>query len=73
MPYSPRAEKVMNTTRYSASHAHGFELWKYDHGGKPLFLNRFSEQGMGQRFLFVDKTGSGDYYLESSNLIQGDE
>ncbi len=73
MPSSLFAAKNLNSRRYSASHNFAFELWKYDNGGRPLFVNRYSRKGMGQRFLFVDRTGTGDYYLESSNLIQGEE
>lgn len=73
MPSSLFAEKSVNIRRYTASYNYGFELWKYDNGGKPLFVNRFSRKGMGQRFLFVDRTGSGDFFLESSNLVQGEE
>ncbi len=73
MPFSYLADRNRAVRRYSASHNYGFELWKYDNGGKPLFLNQYSQKGMGQRFLFVDRTGTGDYFLESSNLVQGDE
>jgi hypothetical protein len=38
-----------------------------------LFVNRLSNKGMGQRFLFVDRTGTGAYEIASSNVIQGDE
>lgn len=73
MPSSLFAQKNLNTRRYTARHTFGFELWKYDNGGRPLFVNRFSRKGMGQRFLFVDRNGTGDYFLESSNLIEGEE
>jgi GWxTD domain-containing protein len=73
MPYSRRSEAQRRTVVGSATHHYPFELWKYDDGGKPLFTNRFSEKGWGQRFLFIDRTGSGDYALESSNVLQGEE
>ena len=64
---------AVQTTSSTASHNYPFELWKYDDGGKPLFVNRFSDRGFGQRFLFVDRTGAGHYSLESSNVLQGEE
>jgi GWxTD domain-containing protein len=73
MPYSRNAERDRTTAAYSASHHFPFELWKYDNGGNPLFVNRFSDRGMGQRFLFIDRTGSGEYELESSNVLQVEE
>jgi GWxTD domain-containing protein len=72
-PYSHRAETQRVTSQQTAAHSFGFELWEYDNGGNSLWPNRFSASGMGQRFLFVDRTGSGDYFLESSNVIQGEE
>jgi GWxTD domain-containing protein len=73
MPYSRRSEVQRRGAVGSASHSYAFELWKYDDGGNSLFVNRFSDKGFGQRFLFVDRTGSGDYSLESSNILQGEE
>lgn len=73
MPYSQRAETQRESAAASPTHGFGFELWKYDALGKPLFDNRFSRSSMGTRFLFVDRTGSGHYSLESSNVIQGEE
>ncbi len=73
MPYSERAQKQITNRANSAVHSFGFELWKYDRNGYPLFENQFSRSSMGARFLFLDRTGSGDFYLESSNLIQGEE
>ncbi len=73
MPYSHSAERDRSTIVYSASHNFPFELWKYDNGGNPLFPNRFANKGMGQRFLFIDQTGNGEYTLESSNVLQMEE
>lgn len=73
MPYSQSAEQDRMSMVYSASHNYPFELWKYDNGGSPLFPNRFANRGMGQRFLFIDQTGLGEYKLESSNLMRMDE
>lgn len=73
MPYSERASAQIQFRSRSAVHNFSFELWKYDRNGKPLFDNRFSRSSMGARFLFLDRSGSGDYYLESSNTIQGEE
>jgi len=73
MPYSERALSQIESRANSATHSFGFELWKYDQNGSPLYENQFSRNSMGARFLFLDRTGSGDFYLESSNLIQGEE
>jgi GWxTD domain-containing protein len=73
MPYSYRADKQRETRAASPTQNFGFELWKYDGRGYPLFPNRFSRSSMGSRFLFVDRTGAGDYRLESSNVVQGEE
>lgn len=73
MPYSRRAEAQRQTQVYSPTHNYAFELWKYDDTGNTLFPNKFTWKGMGQRFLFVDQNGTGDYRLESSNVMQGEE
>ncbi len=73
MPFSRRSEAQRQQQIYSPSHNFAFELWKYDVVGNTLFPNKFSGKGMGQRFLFVDRTGSGQYSLESSNILQGEE
>jgi GWxTD domain-containing protein len=73
MPYSRRAQAQREAAVGSPSHGFGFELWKYDNLGKALFDNRFSRSSMGTRFLFVDRTGAGHYFLESSNVMQGEE
>ncbi len=70
---SRAAERDRHAMQFRAGQNHGFEMWRYDRGGKPLFVNRLSHKGMGQRFLFVDATGTGDYQLESSNVVQADE
>lgn len=73
MPYSERAADRINMRGGSASRNFGFELWKYNGNGRPLYPNQYSRSSMGSRFLFVDRTGSGDFYLESSNTLQGEE
>lgn len=72
MPYSELAANKIDMRTGSAAHLHAFELWKYDRNGSPLFPNVYSRSSMGSRFLFVDRTGSGDYILESSNTVQGE-
>lgn len=72
-PWSHRAENQRAISQQSSTHLQGFELWEYDNGGKPLWESRFSRSGMGQRFLFVDRNGTGEFYLESSNIVQGEE
>ena len=74
MPWSGRAEQIRSTqSQYRSTHLNAFEYWKYDRGGRPLWESRFSSTGMGQRFLFVDRTGAGEYMIESSNILQGEE
>ncbi|MFT5315147.1 MAG: GWxTD domain-containing protein, partial [Candidatus Krumholzibacteriia bacterium] len=58
---------------FSASHNFPFEFWEYDRGGSPLFPTQYSQKGMGQRFLFIDQLGTGEYSLDSSNVVQPDE
>jgi len=72
-PGSLKAERERVRMLYRSAGDMSFELWKYDRGGKPLFTNRLAGTGMGQRFLFVDRTGTGLYAIESSNVIQGDD
>lgn len=72
MPFSRQAEIERQAQQGSPSRDFGFELWKYDSGGRVLFPNRFSMGSMGARFLFVDRSGAGQFVLESSNLIRGD-
>lgn len=72
-PISIQSERERKAALYQAGQNSGFELWKYDNGGKPLFVNRLSNRGMGQRFLFVDRFGTGEYQIESSNVIRGDD
>lgn len=72
-PVSRSAERDRTEMMHRAGRDHGFELWKYDNGGKPLFVSRLSGKGMGQRFLFVDADGTGNYRLESSNIVSAEE
>ena len=47
-----------------------FELWIYDGGGEPLLKqDMIMEQGIGMRFIFVDREGFGRYKLESSSTM----
>lgn len=71
-PVSRSAERDRLKMLYKAGQNFGFELWEYDNGGNPLFMNRLSNRGMGQRFLFVDRDGTGEYRIESSNIIEGE-
>lgn len=74
VPPSSKAENIRTTqSLYRSTHMNAFEFWKYERGGSPLWESRFSNTGMGQRFLFVDRTGAGDYMIESSNLLQGED
>jgi hypothetical protein len=74
MPWSSRAEQIRNQMQYRSSHLNAFEYWEYDRGGRPLWNSRFSGTGgLGQRFLFVDRNGAGEYVIESSNIVHGEE
>ena len=66
MPYSYLADKDIRANK-TAADTRTFQLWRYDDGGDQLFLNSYSGQGGGLRFLFVDKTGDGRYVLDSDN------
>ena len=55
------------------AHNQPFEFWSYDSGGKPLFDSWLSGRGMGQRFLFIDHKGTGEYQLDSSNVLRPEE
>ena len=72
-PWSHRAENQRAISQQKSSHLQGFELWEYNNGGRPLWESRFANTGMGQRFLFVDRNGTGEFFLESSNVVQGEE
>lgn len=72
-PLSHGAERDRTSKFFSAQHNFPFEYWEYDMGGDPLFPSQYSQKGMGQRFLFIDQTGTGEYALDSSNVIQADE
>lgn len=48
----------------------GFELWEYNHAGRQIFPNRYSGQNLGLRFLFVDRSGTGVWSLESTNAVK---
>ncbi len=73
MPYSNLAATRIQARANTPSHNFAFELWKYDRNGRQLYDNQFSMSTMGTRFLFLDRSGSGDYFLESSNAVQGEE
>lgn len=72
MPYSYLADKNIKA-KITAPDTRRFELWRYDDGGEQLFLNSYTGQGHGLRFLFLDKTGRGDYVLDLDNTrLMGD-
>ncbi len=48
----------------------GFELWEYNHAGRQLFPNRYSGQGLGMRFLLVDRFGVGVWMLDSTSVLK---
>ena len=73
MPYSEKANRQIQLSQGSATSQFGFELWRYQQGGQPLFPNIYSADALGKRFLFVDRTGTGKYELRTTNTFQGDD
>lgn len=72
MPYSYMADKEI-VAKVAAVDTRSFELWRYDDAGYGLFLNSYTGMSGGLRFLFLDKTGKGDYVLDSDNArFKGD-
>ncbi len=72
MPYSYMADKNIKA-KVTAPDTRRYELWRYDDGGTQLFLNSYSGQGQGLRFLFLDKNGRGDFVMDSDNTrLMGD-
>lgn len=67
MPHTHQSRREIAARRRNIGRMQSFELWKYNHAGHSLFPNQFSQQSLGLRFLFVDRTGTGSYVLESSN------
>jgi len=77
-PFSPNSagravERDRMIVANKPAHNQPFEFWSYDSGGKPLFASWLSDRGMGQRFLFIDHRGIGDYELNSSNVLRPEE
>jgi len=66
LPYSYLADQNIRSKALRPDTA-VFELWRYDDGGTQLFPNTYSGQGHGLRFLFLDKTGHGQYVLDADN------
>jgi GWxTD domain-containing protein len=73
MDYSYRVHREIDAKRREVGRNMAFELWKYHHAGDQLFPNLYSNQALGLNFLFVDRTGTGQYVLESTNTTGLDE
>lgn len=72
MPYSYLGEVNIRSKKTTAD-SRVFQLWRYDHSGEQLFPNRYSGLTGGLRFLFVDRTGLGDFVLDATNTtLMGD-
>jgi len=67
---SRQSRREVAAMRHGTGRNKGFELWEYDHAGDQLFPNQYSDRTLGLRFLFLDKTGSGFYVLESTNAFE---
>ena len=66
MPYSYMAD-VNIRAKKTAADVRVFQLWHYDHSGHQLFPNIYSGWTGGLRFLFVDRSGRGDFVLDATN------
>jgi GWxTD domain-containing protein len=64
---SQQAAREIDSKRQTVEREKAFELWRYNHAGRQLFANIYSSQTLGLHFLFVDRTGTGTYVLESTN------
>jgi len=73
MPYSRLGAQDILANRTSGARYNAYELWRYLNAGQQLFENQYTGGSMGLRFLFVDKTGSGQYVLNSSNAFMQDD
>jgi GWxTD domain-containing protein len=69
MPDNYTSRQELAAVRQTVGRDKAFQLWKYDHTGQQLFPNKFSGQSLGVNFLFVDRTGTGHYVLETSNAF----
>jgi GWxTD domain-containing protein len=66
LPYSYLADQNIKR-KVNSPDSRVFELWRYEDGGDQIFPNSYTGQGQGLRFLFLDKTGAGDFVLDSDN------
>jgi hypothetical protein len=62
-----QALREISSRRQTVEREKAFELWRYNHAGRQLFPNVYTSQNLGLSFLFVDRTGTGTYVLETSN------
>jgi GWxTD domain-containing protein len=68
LEYSRESRQEVLSRRREIGRDKSFELWRYDHQGRPLFPSPYSKEQLGMRFLFVDRNGNGRYYLETTNV-----
>jgi GWxTD domain-containing protein len=66
---SKQSARELAATLQGTRKEKGYELWVYDNAGRSLFPHPYSHQSLGLRFLFVDRTGTGVWILESTNAV----
>jgi hypothetical protein len=69
MSVTHQSRRELADKRRQVGREQAFQLWKYDHNGDQIFPNKFSGQSLGMNFLFVDRTGTGSFILESTNAF----
>ena len=67
MPLTRQSQRDIQIARQGVVGEKAFELWIYNHDGWQLFPNEYSGKFLGLRFLFVDRSGSGNWRLQSTN------
>jgi len=67
VPHTYMGDIIASSSRMS-DNSRSFLLWRYDEAGEQLFRNSYSGRSGGLRFLFIDRTGLGDYKLDATNV-----
>lgn len=66
VPHTYIGDLIAASSRLS-DNTRSFVLWRYDEAGRQLFPNSYSGWSGGLRFLFIDRTGFGDFKLDATN------
>ncbi len=70
LPTTRQSRRAVAVARAGVTNEKGFELWIYTHAGRQLFPNPYSSKMLGLRFLFVDRSGTGNWVLNSTNASE---